>query len=205
MNKLPKVVDMILEQVEMEINDEWRPPRLPNSFRGSELGDCPRYIQYASQGYEGERPSPELGLLFRDGHLHHDALRSLLSRIGRVTNIEYQGSKSYTVEVDGETVQFTITCTTDGILNGDYIFDIKSINPFSFKKLSMPYIKENYKGYLYQLQAYFDVFDKQLGFNLFKDKAFGALKIFWYKRSPKMFNQILQKLDRKSTRLNSSH
>jgi hypothetical protein len=185
---------MILEQKEMELRDEWRAPRTIGSFRGSELGDCPRYIQYVLQGYKGEPPSPELGMLFADGHLHHDAVRAELAKVGRVTNREFSAWKSFEVEVGTRVAKFNLTGTLDGVFNGDFIFDIKSINPFSFKKLSLPYIYEKYRGYVYQLQTYMELLDKQWSFNLFKDKAFSGMKIFWYQRDPRVFNMVLKKM-----------
>jgi hypothetical protein len=195
-HKKPQVIPMILEQVEKETEDEWRPKRVIGSFRGSELGDCPRYIQYELRGFEKEPVSPELGLLFRDGHLHHDALRKELSAVGRVTNREFSVWKHFTREVNKSSVDFVITGTLDGIFNGEYPFDIKSINPFSFKHLSKEYIWEKYRGYVYQIQIYLELTDKEWGFLLFKDKAFSALKIFWYRRDPKILNMILDKMSK---------
>lgn len=192
--KLPNILPMILDQVEQEVEDEWKPPRSLGSFRASELGDCPRAIQYTIQGLRGEKIGPELALLFRDGHLHHNAVRGLLKTIGRVTNEEHHVWKKYEVALHGRIVSFVLTATTDGILNGEFVFDIKSINFFSFKHLSKDSIEKDHLGYIYQIQTYLDVFDKEYGFLLFKDKMTSALKIFWYKRDRKLFQSILKKM-----------
>lgn len=187
--KKPDIIGMIVEQVEMEAQDEWRPPRVVGAFRGSELGDCPRSIQYATLGKVPERPAAPLALIFRDGHLHHDSLRGLLKRIGRVTNEEFSGWKEYSVKVNERVATFKLTATTDGIFNGEFVFDIKSINPWSFKKLSIEYIEEKYERYIMQLQTYLDIFDKEWGFLFFKDKGFGGLKVFWFKRDQEWFQR----------------
>lgn len=192
--KVPQIIPMILDHMEEVIEDEWRPPRSVGSYRASELGDCPRAIQYTVKGQPRESPSPELALLFSDGHLHHHAVRTLLKAIGRVTNEEHQVSKQYEVSINGNRVVFVLTATTDGIFNGKYVFDIKSINFFSFKQLSKEWLEQNHVDYIYQLQTYLDIFDKELGFLLFKDKMTSALKIFWYKRDRALFKKILNKV-----------
>jgi CRISPR/Cas system-associated exonuclease Cas4 (RecB family) len=192
--KKPNIIPMILEQVEREVTDEWRPQRVIGSFRGSELGDCPRYIQYTLRGFEREPISPELGLLFNDGHLHHNAIRNNLSKVGRVTNVEFAAWKRYKVELGSGTEEFNITATVDCVFNRDYVIDIKSINPFSFKALSKEYIQTKYLGYVYQIQAYLDILEKDLGALLFKDKAFSGMKIFWYKKNSVLFENLLRRL-----------
>lgn len=195
MGKRPDIIGMLLERVEQEIDDDWQPPRVPQSYRGSELGDCPRALQYAALGKSKEKPNPELALLFRDGHLHHDAVRGELKKIGRLTNIEHGAWKAYQVEYKGDTFRINITATCDLHYDGLYVGDIKSINCFTFKALkSVEDVEERYPHYIDQLQAYLDVYDKEEGFLLFKDKNSSALKIFWFKRDPKRLETILQKL-----------
>ena len=180
---------MILEQVERETEDEWRPKRIVSQFRGSELGDCPRSIQYYLLGYEPERPKPELALLFSDGHLHHNSLRQRLSSVGRVTNTEQVAWKEY----DIQGIKFSIGGTCDCHFN-TFIGELKGINFFSFKNLNKESLPRFYKKYIDQIQAYLDIFDKEWGFLLFKCKMTSALKLFWIKRDREYFQKVLNRL-----------
>jgi hypothetical protein len=188
--QLPKVIPLILEQIRQETESEWQRERQRNVFRGSELGNCPRAIQYAVLGYKPERPGPELALLFRDGHLHHDQLRLLLSKIGILTNVEQGGYKDYTVDGLG----FGVTGTMDGLYNKEYLIDIKSINHFSFQTLTRDIIRQNYIGYLYQLHMYLDIFGMDKGFLLFKNKNTSELRLFWYDKDEEIIKEVLDKL-----------
>jgi hypothetical protein len=83
----------------------------------------------------------------------------------------------------------------DCLFNGEYPVDIKSINCFSFKWLRSPDdVKEKYYHYYLQLQVYLQLFDKEKGFLLFKDKNSGALKIFWYDKDQEAFDKVLANL-----------
>lgn len=199
--KPPNLPRLILDQVQMEMEDEWTAPREMNTFRSSEAGDCPRALLYAVRGKKKEGISPELAMLFRDGDLHHNALRDQLKRVGRLTNVEYPARKTYKVPLTDGPMDITLTGTVDCVFNGDYIVDIKSINRFSFQALSKPYIAAQKRKYVYQIQFYMDILDKEWGCLLFKNKDTSALKEFWYKRNPKMLAQALIKLA-KITRAN---
>ena len=193
--KPPNLPRLILDQVRLEMEDEWTRPREVNTFRSSEAGDCPRALIYAIRGKKKQEISPELAMLFRDGDLHHDALRDMLKRVGRMTNVEYPARKTYTVPLpDGSTIDITLTGTVDCVFNGDFVVDFKSINRFSFQALSKPYIAAKKRKYVYQIQFYMDILDKEWGCLLFKNKDTSALKEFWYKRSPEMLAQALVKL-----------
>lgn len=190
MKKLPKLKEMILEQIQLEIEDETRPPRIKRVFRASELGDCPRAIQYEFLGAKREPITPELAMLFHDGHLHHNDVRNQLRRIGRISNEETGFAKSYTIR----DTPITLTVTSDGIWNGEYVIDIKSINFFSFKQLTYEYIEEKHSGYIDQIQAYLDVFEKEYGALIFKCKMTSQLKVFWYQRDPPSFYRALDRM-----------
>lgn len=195
MAKRPDIIGMLLEHIEGEIKDEWRPGRTAGSYRGSELGDCPRALQYAASGRTRESINPELALLFRDGNLHHDAIRSELKKIVRVTNEEHSSWKTYEVTYKSELIRIVLTTTCDCHVNGTYVGELKSINCFTFKALkSNEDVRERYPHYYSQLQTYLDVYDKEEGFLLFKDKNSSALKIFWFKRDKEELDKLLQKL-----------
>lgn len=193
--KKPNIIGLIKERVAQEIEDEWRTPRTPGTFRGSELGDCARALEYAVLGYRGESINPELALLFRDGHLHHDALREELKKVGRVTNVEQGAWKEFEIEYNGVIKRVGISTTCDLIFDGQFVGELKGISFFSFKGLrTNSDVITKYPHYYTQLQAYLHVYDKEWGFLLFKDKNSSALKIFWFKRDTSHFNAILYKL-----------
>lgn len=195
--KKPKIIELIKDQVLKEVESEWRPDRIPGTFRGSEVGDCPRAIQYAVEGVRGNTPNAELALLFADGHLHHDALRQRLRSIGTVTNVEWNTSRRFSVPLGNEHVEITLSGTFDLIFDKDYIIDIKSINMFSFKWLMAKgedYFREKFPHYIDQIQVYLELANKEWGAILFKCKNSSALQIFWIKRDPERFQRILRKL-----------
>jgi hypothetical protein len=192
--KKPDIVGMILERVEQEIEDEWRPPRITGSFRGSELGDCPRALQYANLHYKPAAIDPRLALLFRDGNLHHDAIRAELKKVGRLTNIEHGSWKRYEGVYNGQSIPLIITSTCDLILDGQYVGDIKSITTYKFRKLTTAFVRENYPHYVMQLNIYLDIYQKEWGFFVFKDKNNSALKVLWFKFSPELLQETLNKL-----------
>jgi hypothetical protein len=193
--KTPDIVGLILERTEQEIQDEWRPARIPGSYRGSELGDCTRALQYANLGYKPESIDPRLALLFRDGHLHHEALRTELAKIGRLTNVEQPAWKRYVVEYNGENIPIIITTTCDLHFDGTYVGELKGITTFSFKGLkSNDDVRSKYPHYVGQLNTYLDVYGKKKGFLLFKDKNSSALRIFWFDFDQALLDETLQKL-----------
>lgn len=195
MTKHPNIIALIKERAEQETEDEWRAPRVPGTYRGSELGDCPRALEYSVRGYIGERPNAELALLFKDGHLHHDALRGELAKVGRLTNVEHGAWKAWDVEYNGQVLRIGISTTCDLIFDGRYVGELKGVSTFSFKGLrDNESVREKYPHYYTQLQAYLHVYDKEEGFLLFKDKNTSALKIFWFKRDTPHFQETLLKL-----------
>src|SRR5687768_10024731 len=97
MSSRPKLVATVLEAVQEELENQSPFKVMRGNYRSSELGDCPRYLSYWQLGKKKERISPELELLFRDGHLHEQAVVDLLRRKFTVTNQQYTGLKKYTV------------------------------------------------------------------------------------------------------------
>lgn len=196
MTKLPNLVQLIKENIQEELDNEFRSPRYPGTYRGSELGDCARAIQYSVLNSKREQINPQLGLLFRDGHLHHDDLRNLLSRVGSVTNVEQGAAKKYQVSLQSTPIEYqiVITVTPDLIFDRDYIVDIKTINRFSFKYLSKDWLRLNKKEYIVQVNTYMNVFQKEYACLLFKCKDTSELSQFWYRYDPDLMDLTLKKL-----------
>ena len=192
MSDIPtKLVPLIFEQIRKETEAEWYPPRTVGTFRASEVGYCPRAIQYAILGHPRALPEPVLSLLFRDGHMHQNQLVNIISSTGLVvSNREQVGYKEY--EVDG--IKFGVTGHCDLLLEGKYVVDTKSCSTWAYKYLTRDYIKEKYLGYLYQLQFYIDMYEKDWGCLLFKDKNTSNLREFWYQKNPELLQEALQKL-----------
>ena len=202
--KLPKLSQLILEMISEEPDLVPQEPREIGVFRASELGNCPRRIQYAMRGYE--QPGgiePSLALLFKDGNMHHDAVRKDLEKVVKLTHVEEMFTKQYAYNFpEGDGVDFTIIGHTDGIVNDKYILDIKGINRFSYQAIAKvkddwqkvyeyldnsPFSRGNYP----QLQTYMDGFDKEWGCLLFKCKDTSELMEVWFPRNRFYFYEKL--------------
>lgn len=190
----PNLVQLIFENIQEGIDSEQSSERFPGTYRGSELGKCARAIQYTVLNTEREKIDPQLALLFRDGDLHHDDLRSLLSRVGTLTNVEQGATGKFKTTVKGKEYEITLTITPDMIFNRDYIVDIKSINRFSFKYLSKDWVLTNKKEYVIQINTYMKLFKKAYGCLLFKCKDTSELKQMWFPFDEELWQETLQKL-----------
>lgn len=189
---LPKIVNLILNEVIIqEAQAQLRQPKRQRGvFRASELGNCPRAIQYAVLGHPRQPFGPRLSLLLRDGHLHEGAILELLRSIGTVTNEQKEVKKEYTVGADTITVIGHYDC----LFNDKYIVDCKSITCNRFDRLNKDYVYREYPQYVYQIQLYMDMEEKEHGLLLFKNKNNSALKPIWYTRDEDMVQEALDKL-----------
>jgi CRISPR/Cas system-associated exonuclease Cas4 (RecB family) len=183
-----KLIQLILNKVEAEAKQESTKPHTIGVYRASEIGGCPRSLQYATLNYPVETLTPETHLIFQDGHIHHNAVRGLLGKVGTMSNVEMTISKQY--KHNGQ--KFTITGTCDGVFN-DEVFDVKSISTFRFKYLDKNF-PQDYLNYVDQLQIYMDILDKKSGFILFKDKNSAELKVMRLKNDPELMNSILDRV-----------
>lgn len=182
------LIQLILNKVEAETKQEHTRHHTLGVYRASEIGGCPRALQYATLKYPAEQISPELMLLFQDGHLHHHAVRTLMARVGTLSHVERTVSKKY--KHNG--ASFTVTGTLDGMWN-DMPFDIKSITTFKFVSLDKNF-PDDYARYVDQLLIYLDILDKPLGFILFKNKNDSELKLKYVKFNQFRFKAILDRL-----------
>jgi len=195
MMKKPKLIELILDRVEQDLEAESRPRRTPFSFRASEIGRCPKEIQFS---YNNVRPEKHVTteMVLREGSIHHTQLQAMLAQVGCLTNVEMGGGKLFKVEhpKTKEIYDIMLTTTTDGIFNKDFVVEIKSISIFGFKWLTKPWLQEKHPAYVAQLQSYMEIFDKPWGCLLFKNKDNGGLKEFWYKRDFSYLQPYLTKL-----------
>lgn len=195
MSKRPAIVPLILEQVRQETEDTWIAPPREGSFWPSEMGKCPRAVQYRLLKFKGEDFSPEVTMIFMDGNLHHDSVRTLIKRAGmRLTNEEFRVYKEYEREVDKEKIKFGISGKIDGLINGKYPVDIKSASPWSYKSVNQENILKARPGYVLQVQFYLDIMDKEEGVLILKDKGNAALKPIWVLRDKELLELELQRL-----------
>jgi hypothetical protein len=139
-------------------------------YRGSEIGGCGRAIQYAALKFPAEHHTPEQQLLFDDGHMHHDEVRNLLSRVGTLSCVEMNIQKKYVHGGQKFTLTGTLDCVFDNIVT-----DIKSISTFRFVGLFKNF-PDDYQNYMYQLQMYMDMSGIKDGLFVFKNKDNSELK-----------------------------
>lgn len=183
------LIQKILNKVEEEAKqEEANRPVARGIYRASEIGGCGRAIQYARLKYQAEPNTPETHLLFKDGHVHHNAVRELLGKVGTLSSVETSISKRY----KHKGVSFVITGTLDGKFDGEP-FDIKSISTFRFKFLDRDYPTE-YMNYVCQLTVYLDILGQSRGFFIFKDKNTSELKIKEVLANPTLMTQILDRI-----------
>lgn len=183
-----KLVTAILNKVEAEAKQESSKPHTIGVYRASEIGGCARALGYATLNYKAETLTPETHLIFKDGHIHHNAVRELLGKVGTLSNVEMTISKQY--RHNGQ--KFTITGTCDGVFDNS-VMDVKSISTFRFKYLDKNF-PADYQNYVEQVQIYMDILDKKKGMLIFKDKNSGELKVKRFMRDPLLMEKILDKV-----------
>jgi CRISPR/Cas system-associated exonuclease Cas4 (RecB family) len=183
------IIQKILNKVEEEYKQEAKKPVTKGVYRASEVGNCPKAIQYKILGYKAEEVTPETLLIFRDGHVHHNDVRDLFSKIGHVTNVEMSCSKRY--NHNGE--KFLITGTVDFVFNGSMVIDIKSMSTFRFKTIEKKF-PDDFMSYIEQVHLYMDILSLPKGAILFKDKNSAELKIKEFKYSYDVIKDILDRL-----------
>lgn len=179
------MIGKILEKVRDESAQESRHHSV-GVYRASEIAGCPRALQYATLGYSAEQFSPELHLIFRDGHAHHNAVRELLAKVGTLSHVEKTISKKY----KHAGTSFTITGTVDCVWNGKVV-DIKSISTFRFKLVNKEDWQQEFIGYVEQVNLYMDMLGLNEGGILFKDKNSAELAFKETSFDPKFLNDTL--------------
>lgn len=185
---LDKLVQLILNKVEAEAKQESTKPHTVGVYRASEIGGCARALGYATLNYPAETLTPETHLIFKDGHIHHHAVRELLGKVGTLSNVEMTISKQY--KHNGQ--KFTITGTCDGVFD-NVVMDIKSISTFRFKYLDKNF-PADYFNYVEQVQIYMDILNKTKGMLIFKDKNSAELKVKRFNSDPVLMTKILDQV-----------
>lgn len=180
-----KLLKMINEYLEHEAEVEGSRPNTPGIYRVSDISGCHRAVQYSMLKYKPAKIPANVLLIFKDGHLHHDAIRSLLSKVGTVTNVEMTISKGY--KFAGQ--EFFLAGTIDGKFNG-ILFDAKSISTHRFRTIDRDF-PFKYMNYVYQLNTYMDMDGQEKSFFLFKDKNTGELKPKYIRFQMSHLNTIL--------------
>jgi hypothetical protein len=166
------VIKKILKKVAKESEQEQENRKSPLGFyRASSIGKCGRQYQYAALGNKAEPLTPETGMIFHDGHMHHNEIRRLLGKVGTLSNVEQSIQKKY--KHKGES--FVVTGTCDGVWNGK-VFDVKSMSTFRFKALDKIF-PDDLMDYVFQLTLYMDMLKFKEGMFIFKDKNSGELRV----------------------------
>lgn len=182
------IVQLILNKLAEEAEQESHRVYTKGVYRASEIGGCARALQYNHMGFKGETLTPETHMIFRDGHMHHDALRELLAKVGTLSHIETNVSKKY----NHKGTKFLLTGTCDGVFNG-IIIDIKSINTFRFMHLDKNF-PSDYMNYVIQLNIYMDILNIHKGVLLFKDKNSGEIAPRHLTYNAELMEQTLERV-----------
>lgn len=160
-----KLVTKILLKLEEELSHEQSSKIAPGHYRGSEIGYCPRAIQYKALGYTAEPKSGENLALLADGHLHEESVRNLFRKIGTVTNVQTNVSKKY--KHKGQI--FHATGTLDFIFNREIVVDVKGITTFFFQAIDKKW-PHDFEAYIFQVMLYMDILGLKDAIIAFKDK-----------------------------------
>lgn len=183
------IVRQILTKLEEESKQEVDKPYTLGVYRASEIGGCPRALQYKTLGYPAEPFTPETILIFRDGHMHEAEVLSLLSKIGHVSNKQMTISKKY--KHNGQ--HFVITGTIDAVLDGKMVIDVKSMSTFRFKYLDKNY-PQDFMSYVEQVRLYMDMLNLDAGGLLIKDKNSGELAFKTVSNEQALLDLILDRV-----------
>jgi len=159
---------MLKERIDGFYRSEER-DRERDYFYASEVTDCKRKIYFKVKGAEKEDLDPQTNRKFERGDMIHQRLVSALYSIGVVTASEVQmpdqslfhGRADAIVSINGE----------------NYVVEIKSANPYSFKAMDGP--KESWEK---QLQIYLHHFDIDKGIILVECKGTQKLEEFHIER-----------------------
>lgn len=158
-------------------------------YRGSEIGYCPRAIQYKAFGKVPEPKSGENLALLADGHLHEESVRNLFRKIGTVTNVQTNVSKRF--EHKGQV--FHGTGTLDFIFNREIVVDVKGITTFFFQALDKKW-PQDFEAYIFQVTMYMNILNLKDAIIAFKDKNNSELSFKHVPYSKFMMNRILDKM-----------
>ncbi|MFP4045690.1 MAG: CRISPR-associated protein Cas4 [Candidatus Aenigmatarchaeota archaeon] len=148
-------------------------------FYVSEAADCKRKIYFKMKGVPKEPLEPVVRRKFERGDQIHQGLVSVLYSLGLATASEieipddslFHGRADAIVSVDGE----------------NYVVEIKSASPYSFKKADEP--KESWHR---QLQLYLHYFGMEKGIILVECKGTQKLKEFVVERDEELIEKILK-------------
>lgn len=176
--------------------------KFPQHFiRASSAGHpCHRYHWHSIKDWE-KVPKHDVILqsIFDEGHLHETHTIRLLSEIGEVKGFEVvEQQRSYvfpkpkiTGRIDGK-----ILWKKKGIP-----FDVKTINPWDFQKLSSAedflYSKKvHQRNYIAQIQLYMLMSNSEYGMLILKDKQTGQIKVIMMQMDYAFCESILKRAEK---------
>jgi len=208
MNTAPKTITGSLPDIEGAWR-EFKRKRIKqfpqNNLRASSAGHpCDRYHYHSIHDWrERELHDEVLQSIFDEGNLHEKDVIGQLNAMG-FQIVEQQ--RSFQLEKP------LITGSIDGILRWegqDFPFDVKSISPFDFKKISaiedLIYSRKvHQRNYPAQLQLYLLMSGNETGCLIFKNKLTGEIKPIWCQIDYDYTEKVLKRAERVYAALSES-
>ncbi len=152
-------------------------------FYASEVTDCKRKIYLKMKGADKEDLDPQTRRKFERGDMIHQRLVSALYSAGVVTASE--------VRMPDQSMFHGRADAIVSINNENYIVEIKSASPYSFKNLSEP--KESWKK---QLQIYLNHFGIDKGIILVECKGTQKLKEFSIEKDEGVLEELQEEFEK---------
>lgn len=148
-------------------------------FYISEAADCKRKIYFKMKGVPKEPLEPAIRRKFERGDQIHQGLVSVLYSLGLATASE--------VEVPDDSLFHGRADAIVSLDNENYVVEIKSASPYSFKKADEP--KDSWHK---QLQLYLHYFDMDQGIILVECKGSQELKEFAVEKDTELIENMLE-------------
>ncbi len=159
---------MIVEKITKYLEESQEEVSIARDFfRASEAGSCPRAIYYSRKGEAREPFDAKTLMIFEDGRTAHWSIRDKMIKAGLdVSWIEKELEK----EIEGIKIKGHI----DGgfFLNEKqkYIFEIKTLNQFAYKRILKEGMRQSKASYYCQFQLYLFLTGVEIGIAIYKNK-----------------------------------
>jgi hypothetical protein len=172
----------------------------PRLFRASEAGDCARQIALKKLNTPVEREDDAISMLrLGDGHMHHNHLREIISKLPGVSLSHVEADETLFVELEGYP-PIIITGHCDGVVHdhnnggGKAVLEVKGLNRFTAQKMKsedLDTLKEGYPKAIPQARVYMAMHDVPKAIILIKSKDTSELKQFTLEHDDKKLMKIV--------------
>ncbi len=152
-------------------------------FYASEVTDCKRKIYFKLKGAKKEDLDPQTNRKFERGNQIHQKLLSALYSLGIVTASE--------VQMPDQSLFHGRADAIVSVNDENYVVEIKSVSPYSFKTLNGP--KESWEK---QLQIYLKHFDIDQGIILAECKGTQKLEEFFVERNDEVVEELEEEFEK---------